>query len=60
MQWRLYWPRHIDDSLPYDALVALLSAKERIRNVFISGSSSLNIDNSSGYYSNKWSVRLVL
>ena len=28
VQWRLYWPRHKGGSLPYNALVALLSAKE--------------------------------
>ena len=28
MQWRLYWLRHKGDSLPYNTLDALLSAKE--------------------------------
>ena len=28
VQWRLYWLRHKDDSLPYNASDALLSAKE--------------------------------
>ena len=28
VQWRLYWLRHKDDFLPYNALGALLSAKK--------------------------------
>ena len=53
MRWRSYWQRHESDSLPYNSLGELLSAKEiqYIRIIFESSSS--NIDNWSGYYSNK-------
>ena len=46
MQWRSYWLRHEGDSLPYNTLGVLLSAKE----IHIFGSFSSNID------SNKCSV----
>ena len=53
VQWRLYWLHHKGDSLPYNALGALLYAKEM--NTYSSlGSSFININNSSGYYRNKW------
>ena len=40
MQWRSYWLRHQGDSLPYNVLGVLLSAKE----IHIFGSFSSNID----------------
>ena len=52
MRWRSCWLRHEGDSLPNNTLVVLLSAK---KNTYVSifGNSSSNIDNWSGYYSNK-------
>ena len=51
MRWRSYCLRHKGNSLPYKTLGALLSANETQTNPFESSSS--NIDDWSGYYSNK-------
>ena len=51
MRWRSYWLRHEGDSLPYNTLGVLLSAKEM--HIFESFS---NIDSWSGYYSNIWAI----
>ena len=48
-RFRLYWLRHEGNSLPHNTLDVLLSAKE----IHTFGSSSSNIDNWPGYYSNK-------
>ena len=45
MRWRSHWLRHEGDSLPYNT--------GRVAVCKRNGSSSLNIDNWSGYYSNK-------
>ena len=52
MPWCSYWLCHEGNSLPCNTLGMLLSAKE-IHTYPIFGSSSSNIDNWSGYYSNK-------
>ena len=48
MRWRSYWLRHEGDSLPYNTLGVLPSAKEILIIIF---ESSSNIDNWSGFRS---------
>ena len=51
LRWRLYWLRHEGNSLPYNTLGVLLSAKKNTYvSIFVSSS---NIDEWSGYYSDK-------
>ena len=51
MRWQLYWLRHEGDSLPYNTLGVLLSAKEM--HTYHLWKFFLIIDNWLGYYSNK-------
>ena len=51
MRWRSYWLRHEDNSLPYNNLDVLLSAKEM--HTYHLWKFLLKIDNWLGYYSNK-------
>ena len=51
MRWRSYWLRYEGDSLPYNTLGVLLSAKE-IHTYYL-WKFFLNTDNCPGYYSNK-------
>ena len=51
MRWRSYWLRDEGDSLPYNTLGVLLSAKER--HTYHLWKFFLNIDNWPRYYSNK-------
>ena len=51
MRWRSYWLRHAGDSLPYNTLGVLLSAKEM--HTYHLWKFFLIINNWLGYYSNK-------
>ena len=53
MRWRLYWLHHKGDPVPSNVLGTLLSAKEMNTYRYSSLEVLLNIDNWSGYYSNK-------